>query len=220
MRNRRNIVILIAAWVSWLWVEIKVAAGAEMPTLPTDPAVEISVLVFIILAGGWSFWRSAKPTERPVTAHKPRLAARNIALWIDYIISTALALAILSLVRRMIELVFGVDLGLGENETETALAGTLELITVLFVFVFMILYFFRCPKYGRQTIGQWVMGYRIVDEIYEPGKPPQYGNRMFAGIITVSFWPLSLLWNFTGVPGRYWMDKGTNTQAYYVEGRA
>jgi hypothetical protein len=72
-------------------------------------------------------------------------------------------------------------------------------------------YFYQHAKLQKATLGQFIMGYKIVS-CAEKGKP-QYLRRVFEGAIAWVFWPIMLFKYAKNKDGIFWWDESTNTRA-------
>ena len=124
------------------------------------------------------------------------LTTRCVALFIDYaFLTTVLTLS-------------------GKISTPLVLNTISELLTPLVV-IGTLSYFWLPPKFGKATLGQYVMGIRIVAARYEK---PNYILRFCLGFISLWFWVLTILWRFAGMfqlrkqSNIFWWDRHSQTR--------
>jgi hypothetical protein len=69
-------------------------------------------------------------------------------------------------------------------------------------------YFWRHLLSGNPTVGQFVMGYRIIELEH-----PNLRKRLHSGIIALWLWPIALMRSYDKESGVTYWDKETNTRA-------
>jgi hypothetical protein len=69
-------------------------------------------------------------------------------------------------------------------------------------------YFWRHLVSGNPTVGQFVMGYRIIELEH-----PNLRKRLHSGIIALWLWPIALMRSYDKQRGITYWDKETNTRA-------
>ncbi len=77
-------------------------------------------------------------------------------------------------------------------------------------FALLILYFWGSNRFFAGTLGQRLMGYKVIPA---NGKAPRYAARLMYGFIAQAFWLRTI---FNGKPtedGIYWWDVKSNTRA-------
>jgi hypothetical protein len=80
-------------------------------------------------------------------------------------------------------------------------------------FLLLLVYFYWHPRAGRQTVGQYVLSYRVLAA--EAAKP-KYGLRALLAFIGLCIWPVSLVLALL-TPGKvFWWDKATNSRVVRV----
>ncbi len=83
--------------------------------------------------------------------------------------------------------------------------------TTLLVFTIIAsLYFLISSKFFAATIGQRVLGYKVIPV---DGKKARYTLRMVFGLLASAMWFLTWLANRHVEDGIYWWDRVTNTRA-------
>ena len=83
------------------------------------------------------------------------------------------------------------------------------------VFWFLFYYFYKHPKSGRQTVGQYVLGYKVISG----GKKltdPEFGIRVIYSCIGLCTWPISLYFALKNSDKAFWWDGATNTKVIRV----
>ena len=87
--------------------------------------------------------------------------------------------------------------------------------SVISVFLVMYLYFYFYAKYNKQTLGQYVLNYKIIP-IDEESMIPQYGLRVFFSYIGLCTWPVSVFLALRKNNKACWWDTTTNTKVIRV----
>ncbi|MET1257458.1 RDD family protein [Aliikangiella maris] len=82
-------------------------------------------------------------------------------------------------------------------------------------FWFLFYYFYKHPKSGRQTIGQYVLGYKVVSNTDEPSDA-EFGVRVFYSYIGLCAGPISLYLALKNPDKAFWWDSATNTKVIRV----
>lgn len=97
----------------------------------------------------------------------------------------------------------------GLNEFWGAIIG----VTLVFC------YFWLHPRFARATLGQTIMAYRIVPA-EDASNEPEFALRTVTGFAAVCLWPITVIAasQKDSVPGAYYWDRETGTQAVMVVG--
>lgn len=82
-------------------------------------------------------------------------------------------------------------------------------------FAALYFYFFYYPWKGRQTVGEYVLGFRIV-AAESTGLSPNYGMRPFTSFVGLCAWPISLYFALQKEDKRFWWDTDSRTRAVMV----
>jgi uncharacterized RDD family membrane protein YckC len=82
------------------------------------------------------------------------------------------------------------------------------------VFVAMYFYFSLHPKNNRQTMGQYVLGYRVVAA--DSGTPPAYRARALLSFLGLCMWPVSLTMALLNERKAFWWDAASKTKVVRV----
>ena len=172
----------IAVWLGVWFVDGVGFDKAAVHTAPFPFAVGCFAAIFLT---AWP-----RPVLPTVPGQHPRLARRTVALLID--------LLHLDLLARLCL----VGLGLGVEALATGqwqwswTRDTLQArdfvapIGTMAVMAFILFRTVRALRQGRQTAGQYVMGFRVVPS--GTGKP-NYAKRIGIGLLGYGLWPLTLL---------------------------
>lgn len=78
-------------------------------------------------------------------------------------------------------------------------------------FLALFCYFYLHARVGRQTIGQYVMGYRVVRRVTQPDGKPKYALRVVLSIIGMCMWPVSVILALLDPQKAFWWDGATGT---------
>lgn len=89
------------------------------------------------------------------------------------------------------------------------------LIPFIIIMAIMIAYFYLHARSGRATLGQYVLGYRIV-KASEPGASPSYGLRLFLACFGMCWWPVSIFLALGNRNHAFWWDALSDTRAVRV----
>lgn len=88
-------------------------------------------------------------------------------------------------------------------------------LAVLAIFVVWAVYFHRSIRNGTPTIGQYVMGFRVI-----PARPGEQGTRpilhLFCAAYGVPAWPVTLLLRDKDGDRSFWWNGLANTRAIHV----
>ncbi|MDP3460032.1 MAG: RDD family protein [Hyphomonas sp.] len=78
-------------------------------------------------------------------------------------------------------------------------------------------YFWLHPKFGRATLGQYILGYRIESDP-DPNIPPHHFVRTVMATVAACSWHLWVWFvnDRTTPPGTYWWDRIGQTRAVFV----
>jgi len=97
-----------------------------------------------------------------------------------------------------------------ERPTDTALI----LPVAIGIFVAMYFYFSLHPKGNRQTVGQYVLGYRVVAS--GGTLSPSYGHRALLSFIGLCMWPVSVVMALRNERKAFWWDAASRTKVVRV----
>ena len=93
--------------------------------------------------------------------------------------------------------------------------GYFVLPAVFASFAALYFYFFLHPLKGRQTVGEYILGFRIVAAT-EVGPKPIYGTRPITSFIGLCAWPVSVYFALRKEDKRFWWDTDSRTRAEMV----
>ncbi len=82
------------------------------------------------------------------------------------------------------------------------------------IFLVMYFYFSLPPKRGRQTVGQYVLGYRVIAS--GNADVPTYGRRALLSFVGLCAWPLSVVLALRHERKAFWWDTATGSQVVRV----
>lgn len=105
-----------------------------------------------------------------------------------------------------------------ERELSRSSDSSYILPAVGFAFWFLFYYFYKHPKSGRQTIGQYVLGYKVVSNA-EKLIEPEFGMRVVYSYIGLCAGPISLYFALKNSDKAFWWDSATNTKVIRVSKR-
>lgn len=89
------------------------------------------------------------------------------------------------------------------------------LIPLAVIFVILFSYFYLHARIGRQTLGQYVLGYRVV-KAAEADARPLYALRVILSFIGLCWWPVSVLFALFKPNKTFWWDTLSGTRAVRV----
>lgn len=96
------------------------------------------------------------------------------------------------------------------RSTDTAVI----LPVTLGVFLAMFLYFYLHPKYGRQTLGQYILGYRVI--AVDGSVRASFGKRVFLSFIGLCAWPVSLVLALRSEGKSFWWDAASDSKVVHA----
>jgi hypothetical protein len=82
------------------------------------------------------------------------------------------------------------------------------------IFMAMFFYFSHYPRKNRQTLGQYVLGYRVVAA--GSARPPSYGVRTLLSFIGMCMWPISVVMALSSERKAFWWDAASGTEVVHV----
>ena len=77
----------------------------------------------------------------------------------------------------------------------------------------LIIYFYLHAAKNRQTIGQYILGYRVLPVI---GSQPKYASRSFYAVIGMCMWPISTYMAARRLDKAFWWDRASGTKVQRV----
>ena len=87
--------------------------------------------------------------------------------------------------------------------------------SVLTIFAILYVYFYVHPAIGRQTVGQYIMGFRV-EGVPGIGKKPAFGLNVLLGYIGLCVWPASVYLALNREDKAFWWNLRTGTQVVRV----
>jgi RDD family len=89
------------------------------------------------------------------------------------------------------------------------------LSAVLVMFGALFSYFYLHARYGRPTVGPYVLGYRVT---HATGAAPSYARRIVLSFVGLCMWPVSVILALRKPQKSFWWDTATNTMVTRVVG--
>ena len=86
---------------------------------------------------------------------------------------------------------------------------------ILGIFICLILYFYKYSIVERQTLGEYISGYKIVPT--NENETPSYLKRVFLSFIGLCIWPISIIFALRNETKQFWWDNSCNTHAVRVK---
>lgn len=172
-----------------------------------SPASIVGALILLVFV---SFYRQAPFEKSPIAVGVWR---RFGAFFLDY----ALTLFILSPVYTL-PILIGEASHVGnfswsfEREFSRPSDTAFLLPGIFATFVGILFYFYIHLRMSRQTVGQYVFGYRIVDGSLKNGSPA-YVKRVLLAPIGLCAWPVSVIFALRNPTKAFWWDIVSNTFA-------
>jgi len=90
--------------------------------------------------------------------------------------------------------------------------GYLVLPGVIASFAALYFYFFYHPLKGKQTIGEYILGFKIIAAT-DVGPRPIYGTRPITSFVGLCAWPISVYFALRKEDKRFWWDTDSRTRA-------
>ena len=178
---------MLSAILVWLgvWIVGGVGIGYHEAAIRTAPAPFIAGAFAVIILTLWP-----RPVLPTVPGRHPHLTRRTTALLIDFIhLDLLTRLCLVGLGLGVESLVTGQWQWSWTRDTLQARDFVAPIGTVA-VMAFILFRTVRALRQGRQTAGQYVMGFRVVPS--GTGKP-NYAKRIGIGLLGYGLWPLTLL---------------------------
>lgn len=89
------------------------------------------------------------------------------------------------------------------------------LIPGVAIFIILFAYFYLHARIGRQTLGQYVLGYRVV-RADQAGPSPAYALRVILSFLGLCWWPISVIFALFKPDKAFWWDALTGTRVVRV----
>lgn len=102
-----------------------------------------------------------------------------------------------------------------EREYSRELDAYLVLPSIGVAFFVLFYYFYKHPKAGRQTLGQYILGYKVVADTSEL-QDAEFGKRVIYSYIGLCTAPISVYFALKKTDKSFWWDSATNTRAIRV----
>ena len=93
--------------------------------------------------------------------------------------------------------------------------GFFVLPAVLASFAALYSYFFLHPLKGKQTVGEHILGFKVIAAT-DVGPKPIYGTRPITSFIGLCAWPVSVYFALRKEDKRFWWDTDSRTRAVMV----
>lgn len=77
-------------------------------------------------------------------------------------------------------------------------------------FLALFVYFYMHARIGRQTLGQYVLGYRVTASSADV--QPAYGQRVVLSFVGLCIWPISVIMAVRKPSKDFWWDSATNSK--------
>jgi hypothetical protein len=81
-------------------------------------------------------------------------------------------------------------------------------------FLLLFLYFYLHARVNRQTIGQYVLGYRV--SVASAAAKPRHGVRVLLAFVGLCMWPISVILALMTLRKAFWWDLATNSRVVRV----
>lgn len=174
-----------------------------------DPAHLFAAVAFALLI---LIYRPSASKPQP---HRPvRLWRRLVAFLIDYFVSLMMIIPTIILVivasRYFMTGDWAWTFQLAQEST-TNLIGFLSFASTI---ILMYLYFWLHTRFGRATLGQYVMGFQIMAD----SDHPRFGWSPLFAFIAMCSWHLWIWFkkDEDSKIGQYWWDRASGTRAFMV----
>ena len=84
---------------------------------------------------------------------------------------------------------------------------------ILLMQISLVAYFYFYAAKNRQTIGQYILGYKVAPVI---GAEPKYLTRTFYAVIGMCVWPISTIMATRRIDKAFWWDRASGTRVVRV----
>ena len=142
---------------------------------------------------------------------------RFAAFYIDFSIILTCLIPLIALPQLLIESSIVGTFHWSVNRSFVRESDSIYMIPAfLFSLVLIFYYFYKYPKLGNQTVGQYVLGYKIV-ALKGSMVEPSYGLRVVYSYMGLCIWPISVYYSLQSSNRTFWWDNITNTKAVCVQ---
>jgi hypothetical protein len=86
---------------------------------------------------------------------------------------------------------------------------------IIIAFVGIYYYFYKHARMNRQTIGQYILGYKVTKRS-DTDSEPRHIIRVFLSFIGLCVWPISVILALLNQEKVFWWDTATNTRVFRV----
>ena len=143
-------------------------------------------------------------------AEPVKLWKRGIAFYIDFMISLSILAPIATMPLLLEEAhATGSFAWSFARDFARSTDAMLAVPSIIVMFIALFLYFYIHLRLGRQTIGQYLMGFRIEAE---PGKAPNLFLNVFLSWIGMCMWPFALYGAAKHPQKLFWWNVQTDTR--------
>ena len=168
-------------------------------------------MVMLALITRYSQINSDEVTSIPV-----RLRRRLAAFIIDFFVILVITIPLSALVFLVIESAYTDLFQWSFSRKFARPTDTPVLVVTIFgVYFLMFYYFYKHLRINRQTAGQYILGYKIINDLDEI-RNPRYGRRVLYSFIGLCTWPVTLVHSYNNPKKIMWWDKSTFTRAVRV----
>jgi len=147
------------------------------------------------------------------------LSRRLVAFILDFGVVLGSCIPIIVMFELIIESYHAGVFSWSYRRDYLRMTDTVSGLMTIFIFWMLFKYFASIPANGRQTVGQYICGYKIVPQLGIKKANP-FGWRAFYGFFALCWWPFTALVPSLNTPvnGQYWWGINTGTKAIWVGG--
>ncbi|MES1197055.1 MAG: RDD family protein [Pseudomonadota bacterium] len=174
-------------------------------TSPLSLVASVCLLVFVLVHAH----ESAEPDRTDPVSFRRRF----VGFLIDFCVGLCACVPLLVVPVLLIE---ARQSGVFRWEFSRDYGRPTDVVIVLIVFLTfgaLFAYFYAHARIGRQTVGQYVLGYQIEPL---PGAKPQYAANVILGYIGLCMWPISLFLAARRIDKAFWWSLRTGTRVVGV----
>jgi hypothetical protein len=137
-----------------------------------------------------------------------KIVERVVAFFVDYLVLLVATVPILTFLMLLLEAEATGAFRWQFSRSNLRPTDVFAIVVVLLVFVALFAYFYVHARIGRQTVGQYLLGFRMEPSSTE-GRRSKLGLNAFLGIVGFCIWPISVFLAAKRDDKAFWWDLRT-----------